>query len=239
MKRIEKNAKNLSGLSESVVHVWQFRIDEAGRAAPGVLASKLSTDELKRAENFRVREAARQFVVCRAVLRIILGRYLGIPAEDVCFAYSDKGKPYLRDSTSRISFNLSHSENICMVGLSVQAMLGIDVEQIQYGPDYEEVASATLSAEEIANLEGATHPDHRTEVFFECWTRREACMKASGEGLSGQSRGVLLNPGWTILNFSPYPGYSAAIALSKRPVQLDLWHWRPSGISFVDRLCDL
>jgi len=238
MKRIEKNAKHLSRLSESVVHVWRFRIDEAGRAAPGVLAGKLSTDELKRAQSFRVREAARQFVVCRAVLRIILGRYLGIPAEEIRFAYCNKGKPYLRDSTSRISFNLSHSENICMVGLSVQAMLGIDVEQIQYGPDYEEVASATLSAEEIANLK-VTNPDRRTEVFFECWTRREACMKASGEGLSGHSRGVLLNPGWTILNFSPYPGYSAAIALSKTPVQLDLWHWQPSGICFVDRLCEL
>lgn len=167
-------------LSADDVHVW--KVDLSASFITGVRA--LSPDEHERAARFRFERDRQRFKAARAALRIILGRYLKMPPVSLVFAQTEYGKPFLvNPEADGLLFNLSHSGEIAIIAVARDREVGVDVEFIR--PDFatSEVAEHFFSVAEIYTLSGL-EPHLRPRAFFDCWTRKEAYVKARGEGLS-------------------------------------------------------
>lgn len=165
-------------LHPSEVHLWQIGLNQP----PVGLWELLSLDEQERAQRFHFERHRQAFVVARGALRTILSRYVGVPASTLSFAYGRQGKPRLAMAGS-LQFNLSHSGEIALLGVTHLQTVGIDVEQIRELPDMLGVAEhffARAEYEQLLQLPTNRHP----QAFFECWTRKEAYLKAIGEGLT-------------------------------------------------------
>jgi 4'-phosphopantetheinyl transferase len=211
------------------VQVWAVHLD-APETHLAQCYSWLSSDEQARAARFHFEEHRRAFVVGRAVLRVLLGGFLETPPEQIQFSYGPKGKPALRDSTPRLRFNVSNSGNLAVYAFTEGCEIGIDVERLRPMPNLEQVAARFFSPEEAAELMALPEQD-RTLAFFQCWTRKEAYIKAVGDGLSVAlaSFQVTLRPGvqaemlrldgsaeaakaWTMCDFIPGPEFIGALA---------------------------
>jgi len=142
----------------------------------------LSSDERARAASFRFENHHRRFIVARGLLRIALGKFLNVAAATVRFRYSEFGKPAIVDGP-QIRFNVSHSEDMVLYGFGMDHDIGVDIEHIRPMEDSESIASRFFCAEECSDLLTVAS-DRRTKAFFDCWTRKEAFIKAIGEGLS-------------------------------------------------------
>ena len=163
------------------VHIWTMPI-EASRAVVVQFERILSEDESKRAARFRFSHLRDSFVITHGVLRHLLGRYLGLDPPRICFSYGDKGKPAVA-SAGNLQFNLTHSGGIAAVAFTTDCQLGIDMEHIRPVEEMQQIADRNFSAEEAAEL--MLLPENEREpAFFRCWTRKEAYIKAIGDGLS-------------------------------------------------------
>ena len=200
-------------------------------AAVRAAASLLSEAERERATRFAFSRDARRFIVGRARLRQLLGARLGVRPESVELVNGARGKPALNDAErNSLRFNLSHRDDLAVYVLSSGSEVGIDVEAIRPLPDADTLAARFFSRREYAAY-GALDPCDRPLGFFQCWTRKEAFVKALGEGLSHplDSFDVSLAPGapaellrvepgpgvdrdWRLTSFSPAPGFVAAVA---------------------------
>jgi 4'-phosphopantetheinyl transferase len=158
------------------VWVWQLEVPAGERAR---LTRFLSADELQRAERFVTARDRERFVVARGGMREILAHEVGISPGKIEFHYTKHGKPELIPPA--IFFNLSHSQNRAALAISSGCEVGIDIEAIR--PLKEDIAANYFSRGEIAELDGLP-PDDRLAGFYRCWTRKEAVLKALGEGLS-------------------------------------------------------
>lgn len=213
------------------VHVWLldlnlalYQVDE--------LRQIISKDEQIRANKFHFKEHQERFIITRASLRILLGKYLQIKPQEIDFYYSEKGKPFLSKTLNHqdILFNLSHSENIALYGFTKNIKIGIDVEKIKDNCQVENLAKRFFTNYEyhiISNLKGL----EQKQAFFKAWTSKEAYLKAIGEGLGGgldkieiELKGVnqkvinirenqeIIN-NWCLQNIDINKDYIAAIAL--------------------------
>jgi 4'-phosphopantetheinyl transferase len=165
------------------VDVWRLRLDEPASVGPE--ASVLSADEIARASRFYFEKDRIHFTRCRSALRRVLGGYLAIPAFDIRFEYLTSGKPQLvADQNPRaLQFNVSHSANMALIAVGSERRLGVDIEKIRDDVDTNSLAERFFSLRERAGLQAL--PDHsRVQGFFACWTRKEAFLKATGDGLS-------------------------------------------------------
>jgi 4'-phosphopantetheinyl transferase len=144
----------------------------------------LSTDEKKRAERFTIAVERDRFVAVRAILRELLGAYLHELPVSLSFERSALGKPRLhrRPGAPDLRFNLSHSHNLALFAFSRGREVGIDIEKILPEFANEGIAEQYFSAREQEDLR-ATPNELRAESFFRCWTRKEAYVKARGDGL--------------------------------------------------------
>jgi len=158
----------------------------------------LSPDERARAEQFRVREPRRQFVFGRALLRQLLGSCLDIEPSALAFSYQPRGKPFLSQSGLRddLRFNLSHSGRMVAVALARGRAVGVDIETIHHCDDWPLMAGQIFSPRELCELHSLPGPQQRV-AFFHGWTRKEAFLKATGEGLTDALPAieVTLSPG--------------------------------------------
>lgn len=145
----------------------------------------LSPAERVRAERFRVPEPRRQFVFGRAVLRQLLGACLNVEPAAMAFGSEPRGKPFLEQSAldGDLRFNLSHSGSLVAVGLARGREVGVDVEWIHHLPDWSHLTTRIFSAPELDELHALPELQQR-EAFFNGWTRKEAYLKATGEGLT-------------------------------------------------------
>lgn len=202
-------------------------------AAVRASASLLTEAERERATRFTFARDARRFIVCRARLRQLLGARLSVRPESVELVYGARGKPALANSgRNSPRFNLSHRDDLAVYALSSGGggEVGVDVEAIRPLPDADAIAARFFSRREHAAYR-ALDPCDRPLGFFQCWTRKEAFVKALGEGLSHplDSFDVSLAPGapaellrvapgpgadrrWRLTSFSPAPGFVAAVA---------------------------
>lgn len=146
------------------------------------LKSLLTADELARANRFHFDEDRRAFVAIRSTLRILLALYVSIPPNDLRFIYNCKGKPSLTDDHP-IRFNVSHSGAMALLAFALGQELGVDIERIRGMRDMTGIARGFFCPEESADLASVPPPD-RARAFFLCWTRKEAYIKAIGEGFS-------------------------------------------------------
>ncbi len=161
-------------------HVWLARL-KASEEDIARAAALLSAEEEERARRFRFERHRRRFVMAHAALRTILGRYLGASPGEVAFRHGPRGKPYLNEPEPRIQFNLAHSGELALAAITKEGEIGADIEIHRGMP--EGVARRFFSAAENAALTSLP-PRERERAFFRCWTRKEAFLKATGEGLS-------------------------------------------------------
>ena len=164
--------------------VWLAQLDP-GAATVDRLVAVLSPDERERAGRFHFRRDAMRWIVARATLRAILGAYLEVDPTAVAFTYGPKGKPALAGEEGRadVQFSVSHSADLAAFAVAVDVPVGVDVERLRAVEDMERIAARTFSARECAVLRGLPR-EQRAAGFFNCWTRKEAYIKALGEGLS-------------------------------------------------------
>lgn len=197
------------------------------------LSGLLSADETNRANRFVFERDRNKFIRTRGLLRIILGRYLEIGPELIEFRYEPGGKPRVADALNpfRLRFNVSHSAEIALIAVGFGRELGIDVEYIRPNVDVLEIATHFFSPREILELSGLPG-NQQIHGFFNCWTRKEAFVKAIGLGLSFPLTAfdVSVRPGepatltrlepnlceqtqWILWDVSPSDDYAAALAV--------------------------
>jgi len=219
--------------SDRQIHVWIVRLT-ASEACISRCLAWLSDDEQARAERFHFDQHRQAFVLGRAVLRALLGAMLEISPAEIRFCYGPKGKPALADWSGLLRFNSSNSGNLAAYAFTEGCELGIDVEALRPIPEMDRIAARFFAPGETSALLSLPEPD-RPQGFFNCWTRKEAYIKAVGEGLSVplDSFQVTLQPGaaaeilclggnteaakaWTLEDFAPAAGFVGAIAYPDR-----------------------
>lgn len=230
-------------LDANDVHVWRSsRVVDA--MALGALGGTLSPDERQRAGRFHFQRDQQDFVSARGALRDILGRYLGMRPEHVRFAYSSLGKPSLSDDMDAdwLHFNVSHSRGIALCAVARDREVGVDIEHIRDDIERADIAARFFSRDEQSALVGLPS-GRRLEAFFDCWTRKEAFIKALGDGLSHplESFTVSLAPGkaslvhqtdasgtpslWSVEALAPGHGFASALAVSGAVRAVHCWQW--------------
>ena len=213
---------------------------DVGADAVSASAKLLSNEERERAARFAFEPERRRYIVTRALLRQLLAARLGIPPEAVELAAGARGKPALAGqfAASALRFNVSHCQDVAVYAFASGREVGIDVEAVRELPDADDVAARWFSPREYAAYR-ALAPEERPLGFFQCWTRKEAFIKALGDGLYHplDRFDVTLAPGepakilrvedvpgdrcrWRLEGFSPVPGFVAAV-VAERPSEGD------------------
>ena len=231
-------------LGRDEVHVWRATLDQAP-SQTGIFLRTLAADERARAERFYFQSDRARFIVARGILRAILGGYLERAPESLSFCYGSRGKPALSPDSSQdaIRFNLSHSGNSALYAVTLAREVGVDLELMRPRLSAERLAERFFSPREIDTLH--TLPANlRRHAFFLAWTRKEAYIKARGEGLALPLKqfDVSLIPGepaallgaerdpqevarWRLQELAPGPGYVAALAVEGHGWSLCCWDW--------------
>jgi len=234
-------------LTGDAVHVWRATLSLA-EAQVTALGSLLNAEEQARARRLRFEDKRRSFVAARGILRCILGRYLNLSPQQVEFSYSAQGKPELAPlHATELRFNLAHSGNLALVALACARPIGIDLEQLRPVEAMDQIVAGYFAPAEREAFQRLP-PEHRLWAFFAAWTRKEAYLKARGEGLTLPLDQVvvtlspdvaprLLEGGqgptgtapWVLLDLEPAPGYRAALAVPGPVGELAAWQWPASG----------
>jgi 4'-phosphopantetheinyl transferase len=232
-------------LAGQAVHLWYGWLDPpAGRLADLVRA--LSADEQARAARFHFARDREHFIAARATLRMLLAGYLATEPSHLVFAYGSHGKPALGDAwrDSGLAFNLAHSNGLAVYAFARARTIGVDVEYVRPLEEMHALAETVFSPRERAVFYALPSHLQRT-AFFDGWTRKEAFVKATGEGLSTplDAFDVALAPGepaallgiggcaraaagWTLRAFEPAPGYVAAVAVAGPVSRVVCRQWR-------------
>lgn len=225
-------------LDESSVHLWSALLDQRSEVIATHTAA-LPDDERERAERFRFARDQHRYVVGRALLRRLLARYIGAAPAAVRFTVGPHGKPALADLDAHgLHFNVTHADDLVVFALTRRAPVGVDIERVHPVPDLDQVAAASFSARERAEL-AMLLPASRNAGFFRCWTRKEAYIKAVGEGLSHSLDrfDVSLAPGpgthllaldgdetraraWSLHEILPADGYVGAVAIEAPKISI-------------------
>lgn len=224
-------------LAEGVVDVWQVNLEIAiGRLEK--FNRLLSVDEQAQAQRFVFDKDSQHFIVARGSLRQILSYYVDTPPEGIVFHYGEHGKPYLSSKLADhpLQFNFSHSGNVALCVVTKEQQVGIDVEYICKGIEFEQIAKRFFSSRESETLAKLPVAE-RKQAFFRIWTRKEAFIKAIGAGLSFPLNDfeVSLNPTeaqlvhikgdiqeadkWQVEDIVLTENYVGAVAIKKKPVK--------------------
>jgi len=212
---------------ENEVHVWLAAVPDC-LGDLEKLREVLEAEERERASRFHFDRDRERYIVARGVLRLLLGTYLG--TSQFALTTNKFGKPFLQPPHDTLHFNVSHSRDLALFGFTRVNEIGVDVESIR--PDFatQEIANRFFAPDEAATL-AQLGESERAGAFFNCWTRKEAYIKARGIGLSlGLGTfAVTLKPGepaalvrvdndagatgrWTMLNLDVGAEYRAAAA---------------------------
>ncbi|MBI1825737.1 MAG: 4'-phosphopantetheinyl transferase superfamily protein [Planctomycetes bacterium] len=170
------------------VVVWCVSLS-ASESKLAELESVLSPDERVRSSCFMFPHGRRRFIVARAALRMLLAKCIGASPSALRFEYGAFGKPQLPSPFEELHFNLSHSGDVALVATSACSVVGIDIEQIRPVPDADGMAREFLARREYELFQKAPHCD-RDRKFLSLWTRKEACLKAFGWGLSVDTKEI-------------------------------------------------
>jgi 4'-phosphopantetheinyl transferase len=227
-------------VTSRVVEIVMARLDaRADRVR--ALSDLLSDDERRRLSRFAFDRDRRRFAVARGTLREVLGERLGADPAAITFEYGRHGKPALGApfSSSGVRFNVTHTDEIAVFALTHEREVGVDVESVRAMPDADLVAEHFFSEAETAVFRRLA-PSDRLAGFYACWTRKEAFIKAQGDGLRFPLHefDVSLDPteparilrvgqtpggqcGWSLLSFSALPGVAGAVVVGEQPVLVD------------------
>jgi len=225
------------------IHVWKINL-----AAPADVARLelfLSAEEREQAARFHFVADQRRFIIRRAVRRQLLAVCLEKKPEAVHIRFSSHGKPAIagQEGVAGLRFSCSHSADLGLVALARGIELGVDLEQHRQLADAEGLAGTYFSDAEIREL-AALPESLKAAGFYNCWTRKEAFVKAIGLGLAFPLNrfSVSLAPGrpaalldvaeeygpatkWTMFLMEPRPDYSAALVFEGKAAPVKFFQW--------------
>jgi len=240
----------LPPLLGEAVHIWSVRLD-INPAQVHRLGETLAEDERERAAAFRFAHLRARFVVTRAVVRQLLARYVGAGAtpSSLRFRYGAFGKPSLIETHEDVplSFNVSHSDELALIAVARGRDVGVDVEGVRAIANADGIAERYFCAPEREALR-SSQDESKTTLFLTYWTRKEALLKATGDGLSvpldrvdvsgvlgEQPQLVFVLDGsgaprqLALVDLKPAGGYIGALAVEGSGWQLSCWRWPDSG----------
>jgi len=222
------------------VDVWRIKLDLLPVTVKQ-LKSNLSADEAQRAARFHFEKDRDRYIVAHGCLRHILSRYLKCGSENLSFDTNEYGKPSVKGY--KLEFNLSHSGDFALIAVTLERKVGVDVERLRSDIEIESMARRFFSLNEVSKLM-ALPLEQRVSGFFNCWTRKEAYIKAQGLGLSMplDSFDVSLTPSepallcvtrpdpqestrWTLFALEVDLDYAAAVVVEGRDLKFRLWDW--------------
>jgi 4'-phosphopantetheinyl transferase len=221
-------------LTRDEVHTWVASLRQPPEVG-AALGAALAPDETARAARYiRAADGAR-FRLARGLLRHLVGAYLGRPAGEVVFAYGPHGKPALApEHGADLRFSVAHAGDVALYALTRGREVGVDVEQIRPLDGLDAVVDWLFSERERAWLHTLGRPA-RLRAFFDCWTRKEAYIKARGQGFTIALRelealplGTLSDPPeeapeaswarldgrWWACPLYPAPGYAGTVVVA-------------------------
>ena len=218
------------------IHVWKASLQVDAEQAEKFWKT-LSKEEKARAHRFRFPEHRDYFIAARGILRALLHKYLPLQPVDFEFSYGAQGKPSLEQFPD-LQFNVSHSRGVALFAFAKCGDIGVDIEYVDPAIEFELIAPRFFSKNEAATLLDLP-VDRRPAVFFNCWTRKEAFIKAKGGGLSiplDQFEVTLLEEDvpklvtidgalqevhqWSLFSFFPERGMIGALAIKAKPEEV-------------------
>jgi 4'-phosphopantetheinyl transferase len=234
-------------LPEGGVHVWRIPLMAPAATLAGY-QTLLAPDERARAARFHFDIHRHRFAIARARMRMLLSSYSGCTPAQLVFSYTSHGKPYISHPSLR--FNLSHADDIAILGVTRNRAIGVDIEHIRADFATDEIANRHFSKTEVRTLR-ALAAEERCSAFFRCWTRKEAYIKALGEGLSMPlgSFDVCLDDDqkdqlwlshhedpneqarWQLRNVPAPQGYFAAAVVEGHDLSFQYFDWSDAGMA--------
>jgi 4'-phosphopantetheinyl transferase len=227
------------------IHVWRANLD-VDAAALGRLRQTLCGDERARAARFHSCLNGDRYTAGRGMLRELLSRYLQTQPEEFVFTLNDHGKPALEPGRGAVDlrFNLSHSHDQALFAFRLGHEVGVDVERVRSSGKELRLAERFFSPQEVAALR-ALPSNLQPEAFFRYWTRKEAYIKARGEGLGINLASFSVSfvsdidahlpitghddpeaARWWLRPLAPGEGYAGAVCAEGTGWGLKLWQWR-------------
>ena len=214
-----------------------------------VFLDSMSPDERARADRYLCAADRVSFIICRGIVRSVLSRYEGGAPQDLCFEYTDLGKPMIRvgPGVSGLGFSVSHSKDWVLIAVGRYRKIGIDVEEIRLEPDILSIAKRFYAADEFALIQAAPE-GMKASLFYEIWTRKEGYVKALGKGLYMplDSFSVPVDPHvrvrlnqdedpWLFSAIGVETGYAAALATCPPPDEIYYYQWESvdAGVSSI------
>ncbi len=240
----QPSQKPFPDLARGEVHVWRVPLNQNPDRIPeqnGVLAP----EEQARAERFHFAKDRNQFIESRAALRLLLSQYLNTSPTELTFASGSHGKPGLANglSSNGLRFNLSRRDGLALIAFTCDREIGVDVELVRTDLPVVEIAEVSFSESELAALRSLPE-SLQTAGFYNCWTRKEAYIKARGEGLSFPLKqfDVSLTPGaaarlldvkgsntevdrWTLAELEVGEEYVGAVACEGTSLDIKYCDW--------------
>ena len=220
--------------------IWIIDFEEL-REKEGTYRGYLSDDEILRSEKFRMPSDRRNFIICRAILRLLLSEELECLPAEIKFDFNEYDRPKLPNKS--IDFNVSHSQDFGLIGIARDSILGLDIEFKSKDIEVEQIASKFFSSKEIEILNKVPKED-RINTFYRCWTRKEAFIKAIGQGLTypldtfqvsleNDHYAELIqietdleeHLNWRMFSFCPSKGYIGAVAIRNPNIEIQLRKW--------------
>ncbi|EAZ94199.1 4'-phosphopantetheinyl transferase family protein [Crocosphaera chwakensis] len=232
-------SKNLN-INSQEVHIWKKNLEQSSINVQKSFKI-LNEDEKDKAQRFRFEKHQKRFTIARSSLKQILSYYLLISPQEIEFEYNDYGKPKLLDKINKLGlqFNVSHSEDIAIYGITCHSLIGVDIEYIRPMPEAENLAKRFFSKQEYEYISLLSSAEKERE-FFKLWTVKEAYLKAIGKGISGGLEKVEISPNepikflnlpgfnreiWQIFSFIPEDHYLAAIVFKGEYYRIDYWQF--------------
>ncbi|MFZ0733006.1 MAG: 4'-phosphopantetheinyl transferase superfamily protein [Candidatus Sulfotelmatobacter sp.] len=221
----------LPELPLATAHVWKRNL-HGSDAEVAACHALLSNEEREKASRYRVERPRTDYILTRGTLRSLLSKYLRITPQDISFRYTQYGKPFLANECD-LAFNVSHCEGLALLAFTRKRDIGVDVEKFRPQTDAWKLAERFFSLREREALRPLSGDELHT-AFFRCWTRKEAYIKAKGEGLSlplhqfdvsiepdPEDALIATRPDpaeasrWMLRNLQTNPGYAAALAIGR------------------------
>lgn len=242
-------------LSRKDVHIWRAFLDLPNKSVQEIKRS-LSVDEIMKSERLSFERDKNNFIIARGILRLILACYLSVEPSAIRFCYEKDGKPRIQNAFGKkvIQFNLSHSEELALYVFTLDSEVGADLEKIRDFPEMKQIVDHFFSVRERVFFDTLPTSEKR-ETFFKWWTRKEAFVKAVGEGLSdrlnsfdvllcdgksaeslGILRGATERPRWSIWDVKPGEEFAGAVAVKGGDWNLQSWQWPVKSMDYLESM---
>lgn len=231
-------------LDPNNVHIWKISLTPPPPQLPE-LHKLLSSDEQDRAQRMKFRQPQQTFIITRAVLRLIVGRYIHAEAQSLRFSQGPHGKPFLIHPTLTppIFFNLSHSHQLALLAFALNREVGIDLEYKHRERNYPSLINRVCSDQEKSIL-ASLAPSQQNYGFLTCWTRKEAYVKGTGKGLTIPLNSITVSrppstrvpllqldddnqesSRWTMHDIQIDRDYTAALVVAGHDWHPSYWEW--------------